>query len=141
MTKKAVNIFGRKFFILNGDFRQVLPVVQYGGRAKEITGSILCVLFWRYQDYSLIEYMHARDKLCRLDASCWKCNRINDPEGEIEISQQNISSREEIFPPRDSGTNKHRDARRKEEIAVWCVKSTRLANLLRKLIKGIAQQF
>ena len=103
MTKKAVNIFCRKFFILNGDFRQVLPVVQYGGRAKEMVDHLLDDVLPLYLD-QMQEY-------------------------------------KDLILKRDSGTNKHRDARRKEEIAVRCVKSTSSANLLRKLIKGIAQQF
>ena len=64
MTKNMVDLFGGKFFVLGGNFCQILPVVKSGGRAMEIIESILCGPFWRdIPVYSLVENMRASDSL------------------------------------------------------------------------------
>ena len=98
MTKNTIDIFGGKFFVLGGDFRQVLPVVKGGGRAMEISESILCVPFWRdIQVYSLVENMRASDPLyAEWVLRIGNGTEPTNAEGEIEIPRQCIYEREDM---------------------------------------------
>ena len=48
LSKMERDVFGRKCVVLGGDFRQLLPVVKYGGRADIVNASLCFSQLWSH---------------------------------------------------------------------------------------------
>ena len=91
--------FGGKFFILGGDFRQVLPVIRRGGREITVSSSLKSSRLWRhFQQFRLLANMRATQDENYARFCSWLL-RIGDGTEPVIDDEHNITLPNEVLLP------------------------------------------